>query len=84
MTQETFDQIVSSARRGDVFVQAVLGKMLCEGKVVHKNLEHGLGGYAMLHSAIVYGQKSCMMNSPALINNRQPQFMHAARILSKS
>lgn len=43
MTQETFDLIVSSARRGDVFAQAVLGKMLCEGKVIHKNLEHGLG-----------------------------------------
>lgn len=43
MTQETFDQIVNSARRGDVFAQAVLGKMLCEGKVVQKSLEHGLG-----------------------------------------
>lgn len=43
MTQETFDQIVNSARCGDVFAQAVLGKMLCEGKVVQKNLEHGLG-----------------------------------------
>lgn len=43
MTQETFDQTINSARRGDVFAQAVLGKMLCEGKDVQKNLEHGLG-----------------------------------------
>ena len=38
MTQETFDQTINSARRGDVFAQAVLGKMLCEGKDVQKNL----------------------------------------------
>lgn len=43
MTQETFNQIIDSARHGDVFAQAVLGNLLCEGKVVQKNIEHGLG-----------------------------------------
>lgn len=43
MTQETFNQIINSARHGDVFAQAVLGNLLCEGKVVQKNMEHGIG-----------------------------------------
>ncbi len=43
MTQEAFNQIINSARHGDVFAQAVLGNLLCEGKVVQKNMEHGIG-----------------------------------------
>jgi len=43
MTQEAFNQIVESARRGDVFAQAILGSMLYEGKVVQQNIEHAVG-----------------------------------------
>lgn len=43
MTQEAFNQIIEAARHGDVFAQAALGIMLCEGKIVQPNREHGLG-----------------------------------------
>lgn len=43
MTQETFNQIIDSAQHGDIFAQTVLGNLLCEGIVVQKNMEHGLG-----------------------------------------
>lgn len=48
MTHEAFDQIVNSARRGDVFAQAVFGKMLCEGNAIQKNLEHHLSLCGMM------------------------------------
>ena len=43
MTQEAFNQIIEAARHGDVFAQTALGIMLCEGKIVQPNREHGLG-----------------------------------------
>lgn len=43
MTQEAFNQIIEAARHGNVFAQTALGIMLCEGKFVQLNREHGLG-----------------------------------------
>ena len=43
MTQEAFNQIIEAVRHGDVFAQTALGIMLCEGKIVQPNRDHGLG-----------------------------------------
>lgn len=43
MTQEAFNQIIEAARHGDVLAQTALGIMLCEGKIVQPNRDHGLG-----------------------------------------
>ena len=43
MTQEAFNQILEAAHHGNVFAQTALEIMLCDGKVVQQNREHGLG-----------------------------------------
>lgn len=43
MTKEAIDQIFDSARRGDVFAQALMGQILCEGKYVQQDRQNGIG-----------------------------------------
>ena len=51
MTQEAFNQIIEAARHGDVFAQTALGIMLCEGKIVQPNRDHGLGWLGLIDDA---------------------------------
>lgn len=67
MTQEAFNQIIEAARHGDVFAQAALGIMLCEGKIVQPNREHGLG---WLKNA---AQCNCLWARDAYAEYSQPQ-----------
>lgn len=62
MTQEAFNQIIEAARHGDVFAQTALGIILCEGKIVQPNLEHGLGWLKMHPNATAFGQGMLMLN----------------------
>ncbi len=43
MTKNAIDQIYDKARRGDVFAQALMGQILCEGKYVQQDRENGIG-----------------------------------------
>ena len=67
MTQEAFNQIIEAARHGDVFAQTALGIMLCEGKIVQPNREHGLG---WLKNA---AQCNCLWARDAYAEYSQPQ-----------
>lgn len=43
MTKEAIDQIFDRARHGDVFAQALMGQILCEGKYVQQDRQNGVG-----------------------------------------
>lgn len=43
MTKGAIDQIFDRARRGDVFAQALMGQILCEGKYVSCDMQNGIG-----------------------------------------
>lgn len=43
MSKDAIDQIFNRARRGDVFAQALMGQILCEGKYVHQDKQNGIG-----------------------------------------
>lgn len=43
MTKEAIDQIYDRARHGDVFAQALMGQILCEGKYVQQDRQNGVG-----------------------------------------
>lgn len=75
MTQEAFNQIIEAARHGDVFAQTALGIMLCEGKIVQPNREHGLG---WLKNA---AQCNCLWARDAYAEYSQPQNHHHSPLL---
>lgn len=43
MTKNAIDQIYDRARHGDVFAQALMGQILCEGKYVLQDRQNGIG-----------------------------------------
>ena len=43
MTKNAIDQIYDRARHGDVFAQALMGQILCEGKYVRQDRQNGIG-----------------------------------------
>lgn len=43
MTKDAIDQIFDRARHGDVFAQALMGQLLCEGKYVQQDRQNGIG-----------------------------------------
>ncbi len=43
MTKNAIDQIYDRARHGDVFAQALMGQILCEGKYVQQDRQNGVG-----------------------------------------
>ena len=43
MTKDAIDQIFDRARHGDVFAQALMGQILCEGKYVQQDRQNGIG-----------------------------------------
>lgn len=43
MTKNAIDQIYERARHGDVFAQALMGYILCEGKYVQQDRQNGIG-----------------------------------------
>ena len=43
MTKDAIDQIFDRARYGDVFAQALMGQILCEGKYVQQDRQNGIG-----------------------------------------
>ena len=43
MTKNAIDQIFDRARHGDVFAQALMGQILCEGKYVQQDRQNGIG-----------------------------------------
>ena len=43
MTKDAIDQIFDRARHGDVFAQALMGQILCEGKYVQQDSQNGIG-----------------------------------------
>lgn len=43
MTKNAIDQIFERARHGDVFAQALMGQLLCEGKYLQQDMQNGIG-----------------------------------------
>ena len=43
MTKDAIDQIYDRARHGDVFAQALMGQILCEGRYVQQDRQNGIG-----------------------------------------
>lgn len=43
MTKNAIDQIFERARHGDVFAQALMGQLLCEGKYFQQDMQNGIG-----------------------------------------
>ena len=43
MTKNAIDQIYDRARHGDVFAQALMGQILCEGRYVQQDRQNGIG-----------------------------------------